>query len=115
MGISEGGGKTSFQRKDFMMLFYDMIMGGGANIRYLLALLSIDANDYVNTGNAWEFHLYGGFDIRTDAQEIYLADVVDPEARKRIQRFADNHGIKIVGGVKGVAVVHSGSVAPVTV
>jgi hypothetical protein len=115
MGISEGGGKTSFQRKDFMMLFHDMIMGGGANIRYLLALLTVDSNDYVNTANAWEFHLYGGFDIRTDAQEIHLADVVDPEARKRIERFAATHGIKVAGGLQGVAVVHSGSVAPVAV
>jgi hypothetical protein len=109
---SNGGGKTAFQRKDFLMLFHDMIKGWDTNQRYLKALLTIGANDYVNTSNAWEFHLYGGFDIRHDAQEIYLADVVDPEARGRIERFAAKHGLKVVTDkIKGASVLHDGSVS----
>ena len=112
---SNGGGKTAFQRKDFLMLFHDMIKGWDTNQRYLKALLSIGADDYVNTSNAWEFHLYGGFDIRSDAREIYLADVVDPEARGRIERFAAKHGIKVVSDkLRGAPVVHSGAVDSVT-
>jgi hypothetical protein len=111
---SDGGGKTAFQRKDFLMLFYDMIKGHDVNQRYLKALLTIGKDDYVATGIAWEFHLYGGFDIRNDAQEIHLADVVDPAARARIERFAAKQGIKVAGSKPtGVDVAHEGNAVAV--
>jgi hypothetical protein len=112
-GISNGGGKTAFQRKDFLMLFYDMIMGGTKNKPYIFSLIALGTDDYVKTSNAWEFHLYGGFDIRKDAEAIYIADVVEPAAKSRIEAFAKKHGIRIGDKASGVPVVHSGAVVPV--
>jgi hypothetical protein len=115
-GNSNGGGATAHQRKDFLMLFHDMILGGALNTRYLKALLTIDSDDYVGTSNAWEFHLYGGFDICNDAQEIHLAAVVDPPARGRVERFAAKYGIKVSSSKpQGVDVAHGGNAAPVEI
>ena len=107
---SLGGGKTAFQRKDVLMLFHDMSKDE-ANLVYLRALANIGKTDYQKTANFWEFHLYGGFDMRKDAEAIYLADVVDKDVQERIKKYAEKHGIQVVTDKpKGVEAENKGPI-----
>ena len=109
--ISVGGGKSAVQRTDLIMMLYDMVKGGGSNLKYIdsIALLGAGSGEVMATQTDWEIHIYGGFDMTRDAQAIYLSSkVVDP-FRQRIVNFARTNSIAVVGVPPGgIATLGSG-------
>jgi hypothetical protein len=111
-GISVGGGKSAVQRTDLMMMLYDMIKGGGSNLRYIdaIALLAKGGAKALTTATDWEIHIYGGFDMTKDAEAIYLSSKVEEPVRGRIARFAGKNGIKLSTSIPdGKAVISQGN------
>jgi hypothetical protein len=64
------------------------------NAQFLDAMVAMAAGGKVNVPSLnWEVHLYGGFDMRKDAAEIYLPAGLDDSVKKRIEKFAQANGI----------------------
>jgi len=96
--VRASGGKTPpVQRKDMEMLLYDMLLNADSNSKFLDSMLSMAAggNKVTVPSLNWEVHFYGGFDMKKDAAEMYLADDLDPEVRKRIAKFAKANGMTV--------------------
>lgn len=94
---ASAGAKTPpVQRKDIGMLLYDMLTNGDADSKFLDAMIGIAAGSSKITVPSldWEVHLYGGFDLRKDAAEIYLPDGLDDQLVQRITKFASANGVK---------------------
>ena len=118
-GISIGGGKSSVQRTDLLMMLHDMIKGGEKNLKFMDALLlkAKGSSTEVATTTDWEVHLYGGFDIRSDAKEMWLSPKLADEVKLRIQNFADKNKIDVrfySGAPSGITVISSGAPTPLT-
>ncbi len=96
-GISVGGGKSSVQRTDLMMMLYDMVVGGGKNQAFIdaIALLAKGGAKALATTTDWEIHIYGGFDMTKDATAIFLSSKVQEPVRGRIERFAKKNGLSV--------------------
>ena len=110
--ISIGGGKSSVQRTDLMMMLYDMIRGGNSNTKYIdaIALLAKGGSKAMITGTDWEIHIYGGFDMTKDASAIYLSSKVGEPVRGRIERFAKENGLAVATSLPdGKAVISQGA------
>jgi len=113
-GISVGGGKSAVQRTDLMMMLHDMIKGGEKNMKYMDALLlnAKGSPTVVMTKLDWEVHLYGGFDIRTDAKEMWLSPNLEKDLKDRIERFAKTNSLACqfyASEPTGIRVINSGA------
>lgn len=96
-GVSIGGGKSVTQRRDMLMMLYDMLKNVEGNKQYLDAVLAIalGKSTVIGTGLDWEVHIYGGVDLRRDVSHIYVKPGLDSDVQGRIDRFGERHGIVV--------------------
>jgi hypothetical protein len=84
------------QRRDLLVLAHDMFKAGGTKLQYLdsLLLLAEKKDKTLLTGMDWEVHMYGGLDLRTDVEAVYLPDDMEAGLKGRITNFATRHKIR---------------------
>jgi hypothetical protein len=111
-GVSIGGGKSVAQRRDMMMMLYDMLKNVESNKQYLDAVLAIalGKSTVIGTGLDWEVHIYGGIDLRRDVSHIYVKPGLDSDVQGRVDRFGEQHGVVVrsYGDMPEGLVVRSG-------